>query len=84
MKKIVAVFVLLLFFAVSVQQCQAKELQRSKLQSITVAKMVEAAIEVFTCTTENPSVKIVEVKVVNGRKTVVAVDYNKDSNSKRP
>lgn len=82
MKIKVSVFMLLFFIASS--QCQAKELQRSKLQSITVAKMIDAAIEVFTCTTENPSVKIVEVKVVNGRKTVVAVDYNKDSNSKRP
>lgn len=77
------VAVSMLFFFIASSQCQAKELQRSKLQSITVAKMIEAAIEVFTCTTENPSVKIVEVKVVNGRKTVVAVD-NKDSNSKRP
>lgn len=82
MKKKVAVFMVLLGITIPAQ-CQAKKLKKHKLY-ITPNKVIEAAIEVLTCTTENPDVKRVEVKEVNGRKTVVTVNSGKKQNSKRP
>lgn len=65
-----------LLLLISSSQCQAKELKKNNIY-ITPMKVIKAAVEVFTCTSEKPVVKRVEVKEVNGRKTVVPVDSSK-------
>ena len=68
MKKII---LLALFCFAAPAPCAAKELRNGQAKKLTPQVMIEAVIEVFTCTPENPTVKIVQVEEINGRRRVV-------------
>jgi hypothetical protein len=71
MKKIIVLFAML--FIATPLLCTAKELKKQKL-SVTPAKVIEAVFEVLTCTPENPTVQIVQVKIVNGRRQIIPIN----------